>query len=256
VFGPWFYVFGTRSTGADFGRELYVGRAAVADPADRSRWEFWDGQDWQADLERYTNLRRGGLVSQADYDARVATAGALDAAIAADNAAVENAKLQLQYTHIKAAVSGRTGALLVHVGALVRSADATPLVVINQVVPAYVSFTLPASLLDRIHAQQAKAPLQTNASAPGSAAPSPGTRRFLNMMSAALTLLLAATVWALMTPGEPPVSRVLIAAFMVLALLAFPFVMVAYGSRREAEEANLRRAIRKAIVDDERLARR
>jgi len=49
---------------------------------------------------------------------------------------------------------------------------------------------------------------------------------------------------------------VLIAAFMVLALLAFPFVMVAYGSRREAEEANLRRAIRKAIVDDERLARR
>jgi len=86
--------------------------------------------------------------------------------------------------------------------------------------------------------------------------PSPGTRRFLNMMSAALTLLLAATVWALMTPGEPPVSRVLIAAFMVLALLAFPFVMVAYGSRREAEEANLRRAIRKAIVDDERLARR
>jgi len=134
----------------------------------------------QADLERYTNLRRGGLVSQADYDARVATAGALDAAIAADNAAVENAKLQLQYTHIKAAVSGRTGALLVHVGALVRSADATPLVVINQVVPAYVSFTLPASLLDRIHAQQAKAPLQTNASAPGSAAPSPGTVTFID----------------------------------------------------------------------------
>lgn len=52
VFGPWFYVFGTRSTGEDFGRELYVGRAAVSDPADRSRWEFWDGQDWQADLER------------------------------------------------------------------------------------------------------------------------------------------------------------------------------------------------------------
>jgi hypothetical protein len=39
---------------------------------------------------------------------------------------------------------------------------------------------------------------------------------------------------------------------MMLALLAFPFVMVAYGSRREAEEANLRRAIRRAIVDEER----
>src|SRR5258706_8717990 len=86
--------------------------------------------------------------------------------------------------------------------------------------------------------------------------PSPGTRRFVNMMSAVLTLLLAATVWALVTPGEPPVSRVLIAVIMMLALLAFPFVMVAYGSRREAQEANLRRAIRKAIVDEERVPKR
>jgi len=86
--------------------------------------------------------------------------------------------------------------------------------------------------------------------------PSPGTRRLLNIVSAILALLLAATVWALMMPGEPPVSRVLIAVFMMLALLAFPFVMVAYGSRREAEEANLRRAIRKAIVDEERGAKR
>ena len=83
--------------------------------------------------------------------------------------------------------------------------------------------------------------------------PSPGTRRFLTIVSAALPLLLAATVWALMAPGEPPVSRVLIAVFMMLVLLAFPFVMVAYGSRREAEEANLRRAIRRAIVEEEPL---
>jgi hypothetical protein len=86
--------------------------------------------------------------------------------------------------------------------------------------------------------------------------PSPGTRRFLNIVSAVLALLLAATVWALVTPGEPPVSRVLIAVFMMLALLAFPFVMVAYGSRREAEEANLRRAIRKAIVEEDGTAKK
>ncbi len=86
--------------------------------------------------------------------------------------------------------------------------------------------------------------------------PSPGTRRFLNIVSAVLALLLAATVWALVTPGEPPVSRVLIAVFMMLALLAFPFVMVAYGSRREAEEANLRRAIRKAIVEEDGAAKK
>jgi hypothetical protein len=56
-------------------------------------------------------------------------------------------------------------------------------------------------------------------------------------------------------PGEPPVSRVLIAVFTLLAILAFPFVMVALGSRREAQEANLRRAIRRAIVEEERPAR-
>ena len=81
--------------------------------------------------------------------------------------------------------------------------------------------------------------------------PSRRTSRFLNVMSAILTLLLAATIWALMMPGEPPVSRVLISVFTLLALLAFPFVIVAFGARREAEEATLRRAIRKAIVEEE-----
>jgi hypothetical protein len=85
--------------------------------------------------------------------------------------------------------------------------------------------------------------------------PAPRSRRFLNGMSAILTLLLAATIWALVTPGEPPVSRALIAIFTIIVMLAFPFVIVAFGSRREAEEATLRRAIRKAIVEEE-LARR
>ena len=85
--------------------------------------------------------------------------------------------------------------------------------------------------------------------------PARRSRRFLNLMSVVLTLLLAATAWALVMPGEPPVSRVLIAIFTLAAILAFPFVIVAFGSRREAEEANLRRAIRRAIVDEERPAR-
>lgn len=52
VHGSWFYVYGTRQTGRDFGRELYVGRAPVADPTDRSRWQFWDGRRWQAAIDR------------------------------------------------------------------------------------------------------------------------------------------------------------------------------------------------------------
>jgi Domain of unknown function (DUF4185) len=51
VHGRWFYMFGTRQTGQDFGRELYVGRAPVADPTDRTRWRFWDGVGWGASMD-------------------------------------------------------------------------------------------------------------------------------------------------------------------------------------------------------------
>jgi hypothetical protein len=54
VHGGWYYVFGTRLTGEayDFGRELYVGRAPVADPGARRRWQFWDGRHWQSAASR------------------------------------------------------------------------------------------------------------------------------------------------------------------------------------------------------------
>lgn len=81
-------------------------------------------------------------------------------------------------------------------------------------------------------------------------APSRGTRLFLNCASIAFVLLLGATLWAVMAPGEPAGGRILIAIATLLAILAFPFVVVAYGSRREAEEAMLRRRIRRAIVED------
>lgn len=52
VYGSWFYMFGTRQTGHDFGRELYVGRAPISDPTDRSRWQFWDGHAWGSAMGR------------------------------------------------------------------------------------------------------------------------------------------------------------------------------------------------------------
>lgn len=48
VAGSWFYVYGTRLPKGAFGHALYVGRAPVSDPRDRSRWQFWDGHRWQA----------------------------------------------------------------------------------------------------------------------------------------------------------------------------------------------------------------
>ena len=72
---------------------------------------------------------------------------ALEATLAADQAQIENAQLNLQYTRILAPISGRTGALGVHEGDLVRANDTTPLVVINQVAPIYVTFSVPGRYL-------------------------------------------------------------------------------------------------------------
>ena len=82
-------------------------------------------------------------------------------------------------------------------------------------------------------------------------APSPGTRFFLNSASLALTLMLLATLWMFVVPGESAVGRWAVAIFTLVSILVFPFVVAAYGSRREAEEATLKRRIRKAIVEED-----
>ncbi|HET9272316.1 MAG TPA: efflux RND transporter periplasmic adaptor subunit, partial [Vicinamibacterales bacterium] len=69
-------------------------------------------------------------------------------------ATVDQSRLQLERTKVFAPVSGRTGALLVHPGALVRANDTTPLVVVNQMSPVYVSFAIPARLLPRVNSGQ------------------------------------------------------------------------------------------------------
>jgi membrane fusion protein, multidrug efflux system len=135
----------------------------------------------QAQRDRNADLLKQGLVAQSDYDALVASAAALQASADADAAQVENAKLQLQYTKIAAPVSGRTGALLVHPGALVRANDVSPLVVINQLAPIYVSFSVPSRLLSEIRAEQARGALPVQAVVSGASdPPSSGRVTFLD----------------------------------------------------------------------------
>jgi multidrug efflux system membrane fusion protein len=93
----------------------------------------------------------------------------MQASINAGAAAIESARLQLQYTRITSPVDGRTGALLVHEGALLRVNDTTPLVVINRVAPAFVSFTVPARLLPRLQQEQRRTPLTVTAAPSGDA---------------------------------------------------------------------------------------
>jgi hypothetical protein len=86
-------------------------------------------------------------------------------------------------------------------------------------------------------------------------APARTTRRFLNIASFVITLMLGATLWALLAPGEAPAGRFLVILATALAILGFPLVVLAYASRREAEESTLRKKIRRAIVEEEEEAR-
>jgi multidrug efflux system membrane fusion protein len=121
----------------------------------------------QAQTTRYENLFERGLIPRDQYETQLATAQALKATMAADQAAVDAARLNLQYTKIVAPAAGRTGALQVHVGDLVQANGPTPLVVINQMAPIYVTFSVTGRLLDDIRHYQARSPLKVTARTTG-----------------------------------------------------------------------------------------
>jgi multidrug efflux system membrane fusion protein len=100
----------------------------------------------RADANRFEALFKEGVTSKQEYDRAFAAADSADATVASDQAAVENAKLQLRYTKIDAPVSGRTGNLAVTVGNIVKANEAV-LVTINQIDPIYVSFSIPEQQL-------------------------------------------------------------------------------------------------------------
>lgn len=130
---------------------------------------------------RSASLFARDLIARADLDAAESNKASLDAAVLADTAQVANAKLQLQYTTITAPVSGRAGALLVHTGALVRANDTNPMLVINQIAPVYVSFSVPSQQLDEIRAGMQRGGLPVTARvAGGTAAPAQGTVSFID----------------------------------------------------------------------------
>lgn len=95
------------------------------------------------DLKRYVELARQSAIERQTLDTQRAQVAALQATVQADDAQVQAARAQLDFTRIVAPFSGRTGARLVDPGNLVRASDAQGLVVINQVDPVAVSFTVP-----------------------------------------------------------------------------------------------------------------
>ena len=117
---------------------------------------------------RYEELVKKQYVSQEQYDQVRTNAEALEATIEADEAAVENARVQLSYCRIYSPVTGRTGGLLVNEGNLVRTNDAAALVTINQVSPIYVTFAVPEQNLPDVKKRQATGALKVFALMPQS----------------------------------------------------------------------------------------
>jgi multidrug efflux system membrane fusion protein len=103
----------------------------------------------QAEVNRYKALYAAGVVSKESLEANEAQLGQYEGAIQSDNAAVENAQLQLSWCYIKAPISGKIGLRLVDPGNII-SANSTNLVVINQLKPIAVYFTLPENQLPQV----------------------------------------------------------------------------------------------------------
>lgn len=134
----------------------------------------------QAQAERYARLYQDGIASKEQHDQVWTNFEALEAAVKADQAVVEEAKVQLGYCTIRSAIDGRTGSLLVHEGNIVK-ANETTLVVINQLVPVDVSFSVPEQYLAEIKARMAAGPLRVEATIPeDEATPAEGRLKFVD----------------------------------------------------------------------------
>lgn len=116
--------------------------------------------------KRYQDLADRGIAAREQADTARASLAALNATVAADKAALENAKVQLEYATINAPLTGQTGALMVHEGNLVRANDSTPLVVINQIMPIHVAFSIPEARLTELKRFMARGALRVLARPP------------------------------------------------------------------------------------------
>ncbi|MGH9402584.1 MAG: efflux RND transporter periplasmic adaptor subunit [Terriglobia bacterium] len=143
---------------APFEAALAQAQASVA--KDQAQLQYAEAQN-----QRYTDLYKQGIVSQDQYDQYHSTAAQLEAALRADQAAVRNAQIQLGYCTIRSPLEGLTGAFQVDQGNLVKVND-VPMVVINQIKPIYVDFSVPQQYLQQIKEYQAVKPLRVEAVIP------------------------------------------------------------------------------------------
>ena len=110
----------------------------------------------QRDMQREVGLYAAKIDSQQVYDTQKALVDQLAALVNADQAAIVSAQVQLDYTSINSPIDGRTGVRLVDLGNIVHATDPNGIVVITQLRPISVVFTLPEQELGEIHEQMAE----------------------------------------------------------------------------------------------------
>ena len=102
------------------------------------------------EVSRYEELVKKGYVAQQQYDQISTNAVAFEATVNADKALVENARLQLKYCYIYSPINGRTGNLFANEGNLIKANADNPIIVVNQIQPIYVTFSVPEQYLSEI----------------------------------------------------------------------------------------------------------
>ncbi len=120
-------------------------------------------RDAKLNLDRYTALIPSGSISQQQVDTQKATVDQLDGQVRTDQAQIDNAKLQIVYCHITAPFTGRVGLRQVDPGNIVHAADTNPMLILTQLQPIAVIFTLPEDQLQTVAQHMKQGTLEVDA---------------------------------------------------------------------------------------------
>jgi multidrug efflux system membrane fusion protein len=134
----------------------------------------------RAQAQRYAKLLEAGIVAHQEAESFTSAADASDAVVKADEAAIQTAQINFEFCQIYSPIDGRTGYLMLKPGNLVKVAD-VPIVVINQVSPIFVNFTVPQQVLPDIRKFMAQGTLLVTATLPNDSGPDEhGTLTFVD----------------------------------------------------------------------------
>ena len=144
---------------------------------ERDRVKAKNAQD---DVKRYADLVAKDYVTAQQFDQARSDAAAAEATAKADEAAVENARLQVEYCSVRSPIDGRTGSLLVQIGNVVKANDDRTLVQINQIQPILASFSVPETYFGQITSRSRADRLTVKATPQDGGEPAEGELTFVD----------------------------------------------------------------------------